>query len=92
MFDLVPSHPVATDSAFQHLTQLTMMMMMMMMMIVVVLIMTMTLTMMTMTLMTLMVMLITLTPDAVHEATVPALTVDRPSQKPLFAVGPRCKF
>ena len=84
MFDLVPSHPVATDSAFQHLTQLTMMMMMM---IVVVVIMT-----MTMTLMTLMVLMITLTPDAVHEATVPALTVDRPSQKPLFAVGPRCKF
>ena len=89
MFDLVPSHPVATDSAFQHLTQLTMMMMMM---IVVVMIMTMTLTMMTMTLMTLMVLMITLTPDAAHEATVPALTVDRPSQKPLFAVGPRCKF
>ena len=84
MFDLVPSHPVATDSAFQHLTQLTMMMMMM-----VVVIMTMTLTMMTMTL---MVLMITLTPDAAHEATVPALTVDRPSQKPLFAVGPRCKF
>ena len=32
VFDLVPSHPVTADTAFQNLAQLTMMMMMMMVM------------------------------------------------------------
>ena len=32
MFDLVANHPVATDPAFKHLTQVTMMMTMMMVM------------------------------------------------------------
>ena len=61
MFDLVAGHSVATDPAFKHLTQLTMMMAMTTMMMV------MTLTMMKMT--TTMKMT---TPDAADEATAPA--------------------
>ena len=88
MFNLVPDHPVATDAPFQHLTQLMITTAMMMRMVVV------TLTiMMTMLVMMVMMMLITImmmvTPDAADEGTALALRVDRPSEKPLFAVGPR---
>ena len=83
MFDLVAGHPVPTDPAFKHLTQLTMMMAMTTMMMVM---MTMVMTMMKMT--TTMTMT---TPDAADEATAPAWRVGQQSQKPLFAFDPRCR-
>ena len=82
MFDLVANHPVATDPAFKYLTQLTMMMMM---------VMTLTMMVMTLTMMKMTVTMMMTTPDAADEATGPARTIGRPSQKPLFASDPRCR-